>query len=162
MFSHLGLVYISFFVLLSLVDTSHMYDMCYFYNIGHMVYHVTIEFSPLSIWWWCWWPPPFFFFTKCRISVIGEFWVCIIILLMSVAFDGNFLGGKKTLQRPTFFFPMMNWWCWLGALMFFLLFFLAKSQGWQNSVIVRVLICGDAPVSVKRERERERENFRRF
>lgn len=39
--------------------------------------------------------------------------------------------------------------------MFFLLFFLAKSQGWQNSVIVRVLICGDAPVSVK-ERERER------
>lgn len=39
--------------------------------------------------------------------------------------------------------------------MFFLLFFLAKSQGWQNSVIVRVLICGDAPVSVKRERERK-------
>lgn len=46
--------------------------------------------------------------------------------------------------------------------MFFLLFFLAKSQGWQNSVIVRVLICGDAPVSVKREREREKtsEDFR--
>lgn len=40
--------------------------------------------------------------------------------------------------------------------------FLAKSQGWQNSVIVRVLICGDAPVSVKREREREKtsEDFR--
>lgn len=44
--------------------------------------------------------------------------------------------------------------------MFFLLFFLAKSQGWQNSVIVRVLICGDAPVSVKREREKTSEDFR--
>lgn len=39
-------VYIVFFVLFSLVDTSHMYDMCYFYNIGHMVYRVTKEFPP--------------------------------------------------------------------------------------------------------------------
>lgn len=35
-----------FFVLFSLVDTSHMYDMCYFYNIGHMVYRGTKEFPP--------------------------------------------------------------------------------------------------------------------
>lgn len=80
---------------------------------------------------------------------------------MSVAFHGNFLGGKKTLQRPNFFFNvelmMFDW----GLLFFSNHFlFLAKSQGWQNSVTVRVLICGDAPVSVKLEREKER--YRRF
>lgn len=85
--------------------------------------------------------------------------LCIIYYKCLWHFMVNFFRGEKTLQWPNDELMMFDW----GLLLFFSNhFFQLKARGGKNSVIVRVLICGDALVFVKLERERKRdtEDFR--
>lgn len=85
--------------------------------------------------------------------------LCIIYYKCLWHFMVNFFRGEKTLQWPNDELMMFDW----GLLLFFSNhFFQLKARGGKNSVIVRVLICGDALVFVKLERKRERdtEDFR--
>lgn len=86
--------------------------------------------------------------------------LCIIYYKCLWHFMVNFFRGEKTLQWPNDELMMFDW----GLLLFFSnhFFFQLKARGGKNSVIVRVLICGDALVFVKLERERKRdtEDFR--
>lgn len=80
--------------------------------------------------------------------------LCIIYYKCLWHFMVNFFRGEKTLQWPNDELMMFDW----GLLLFFSNhFFQLKARGGKNSVIVRVLICGDALVFVKLERQRERE-----
>lgn len=85
--------------------------------------------------------------------------LCIIYYKCLWHFMVNFFRGEKTLKWPNDELMMFDW----GLLLFFSNhFFQLKARGGKNSVIVRVLICGDALVFVKLERERKRdtEDFR--
>lgn len=80
--------------------------------------------------------------------------LCIIYYKCLWHFMVNFFRGEKTLQWPNDELMMFDW----GLLLFFSNhFFQLKARDGKNSVIVRVLICGDALVFVKLERQRERE-----
>lgn len=80
--------------------------------------------------------------------------LCIIYYKCLWHFMVNFFRGEKTLQWPNDELMMFDW----GLLLFFSNhFFQLKARGGKNSVIVRVLICGDALVFVKLERGRKRD-----